>query len=422
MFFPKFVYLTKNTPFFPILHVFVPLNDVRAYSAWSWKTTLITWIFGRAWYPLDIRVAPPRAQTLIIVHYFQQYISGIHSILFFYSPTDAKNGRPQFKRKFHESWFITEPRAFGASHLPFTQPVTIDNVDIESQHSRTPYITCQEWNEEPQKYPEFFSSSMECISHTSSGKIESKNNEVEVKVKVRYPMEIFTTLVAVSNGTEKELPRNKYTVHFFQDNVVVVKVRLPKRGQYALTICGTPYGVGEEIKGSLNFPLVTYQIIETGEESLAPFPQVSGGLGPSWKFKLHGFSTSTKTPFLEAKNGKVDIEVKCRNGIKIKPMSSSFTQHGDVNGGEKLDNFIYGERCTDNRVVYHIRCPKIGTYVFKIYVKYGDNDRDSGKYEQGSSFQISCSGAPTKEKFPNENSSLWGPNDTMSKFGISTSK
>ena len=54
---PKFVYMTKNTPLFPILHVFAPLNDVRAYSAWSWKTTLITWIFGRAWYPLDIRVA-----------------------------------------------------------------------------------------------------------------------------------------------------------------------------------------------------------------------------------------------------------------------------------------------------------------------------------------------------------------------------
>ena len=56
--FQKFVYMTKNTRFFPILHVFAPLNDVRAYIAWSWKTTLITWIFGRAWYPLDIRVAP----------------------------------------------------------------------------------------------------------------------------------------------------------------------------------------------------------------------------------------------------------------------------------------------------------------------------------------------------------------------------
>ena len=60
MSFPKFVYMPKNTPFFQILHVFAPLNDVRAYSAWSWKTTLITWIFGRAWYPLDIFECPPQ--------------------------------------------------------------------------------------------------------------------------------------------------------------------------------------------------------------------------------------------------------------------------------------------------------------------------------------------------------------------------
>ena len=35
---------TKNT-LIPILHVFAPLNDVRAYIAWSWKVTLITWFF-----------------------------------------------------------------------------------------------------------------------------------------------------------------------------------------------------------------------------------------------------------------------------------------------------------------------------------------------------------------------------------------
>ena len=49
----------KTHPFFPILHVFAPLNDVRAYSAWSWKTTLITWIFGRAWYPPWHSSGPP---------------------------------------------------------------------------------------------------------------------------------------------------------------------------------------------------------------------------------------------------------------------------------------------------------------------------------------------------------------------------
>ena len=51
--------MTKNIPFFPILHVFAPLNDVRAYIAWSWKTTLITWIFLRGWYPTSNTSGPP---------------------------------------------------------------------------------------------------------------------------------------------------------------------------------------------------------------------------------------------------------------------------------------------------------------------------------------------------------------------------
>ena len=58
MSFPKFVNMTKNTPFFWILLVFAPLNDVCAYIAWSWKTTLITWIFLRGWYPTSNTSGP----------------------------------------------------------------------------------------------------------------------------------------------------------------------------------------------------------------------------------------------------------------------------------------------------------------------------------------------------------------------------
>ena len=54
----KFVNMTKNTPFFPILHVFAPVNDVRLYIAWSWNTTLITWIFYEDGIQLQIQVAP----------------------------------------------------------------------------------------------------------------------------------------------------------------------------------------------------------------------------------------------------------------------------------------------------------------------------------------------------------------------------
>ena len=65
----SFQNLSKNTPFFQIFAHFAPLNNVRAYSAWSWKTTLITWNFGRAWYPPWQSSGPPghfdRASTKI---------------------------------------------------------------------------------------------------------------------------------------------------------------------------------------------------------------------------------------------------------------------------------------------------------------------------------------------------------------------
>ena len=64
MSFPKFVNMTKNTLFFPILQVFAPLNNVRAYIAWSWKTTLITWIFFRGWYPTSNTSTPPPPPVL----------------------------------------------------------------------------------------------------------------------------------------------------------------------------------------------------------------------------------------------------------------------------------------------------------------------------------------------------------------------
>ena len=59
----------KNTPFFPILHVFTPLNDVRAYIAWSWKTTLITWIFFfyEDGIQLQIHLPPPPACTWSVI-------------------------------------------------------------------------------------------------------------------------------------------------------------------------------------------------------------------------------------------------------------------------------------------------------------------------------------------------------------------
>ena len=74
----------KTHPFFPILHVFAPLKDVRAYSAWFRKTTLITWIFGRAWYhPWHSSGPPPGYEFLGSSHTLRQtQIRVCHPTLF----------------------------------------------------------------------------------------------------------------------------------------------------------------------------------------------------------------------------------------------------------------------------------------------------------------------------------------------------
>ena len=48
----------KTHPCFPSLHVFALLNDVRAYIAWSWKTTLITF-FSRMISNFKYKCLPP---------------------------------------------------------------------------------------------------------------------------------------------------------------------------------------------------------------------------------------------------------------------------------------------------------------------------------------------------------------------------
>ena len=62
---------------------FAPLNDVRTYSAWSWKTTLITWVFGRAWYPLWYDCPPGLRPLVMLVHHGHdgtRFMPGIYAM------------------------------------------------------------------------------------------------------------------------------------------------------------------------------------------------------------------------------------------------------------------------------------------------------------------------------------------------------
>ena len=50
-----------------------PKRCTRVQCLVQKKTTLITWIFGRAWYPLDIRVGPPPPpKTHLFLYYYRK--------------------------------------------------------------------------------------------------------------------------------------------------------------------------------------------------------------------------------------------------------------------------------------------------------------------------------------------------------------
>ena len=71
--------MAKNTPFFPILHVFAPLNDVRAYIAFPGKTTLLHDFFYEDDIQLQIQVPPPRYSLPLEENKFSMYKSILSS-------------------------------------------------------------------------------------------------------------------------------------------------------------------------------------------------------------------------------------------------------------------------------------------------------------------------------------------------------
>ena len=84
MSFPKFVYMTQNTPFFPILHVFAPLNPGGATQVWfGWGRTSETWKVDPFLYQIlpknethfYTRATNFKQKLLKISHYFPKLLS-----------------------------------------------------------------------------------------------------------------------------------------------------------------------------------------------------------------------------------------------------------------------------------------------------------------------------------------------------------
>ena len=278
---------------------------------------------------------------------------------------------------------------------------------------KPPYDSCREWNSLPVKDPAYFSYDAECISH-KTGEIKSKTNQVEIVTKLRYDMEVYIILKEIKRGKETGKISDQYTMHYISEDRLGVNIRLPKSGEYVVNLCGIAYGMSKEDATTAHFNrMVTYKIVETGGEKIAPFLVSSGlGLGASRKFKSSGMIAMVPSPLIEAKNGKASIEVICKNGIL--PMLCGLSHEEDR--AKDLSNYTYAEVQSKKRACFHIRCPKPGSYVFTISVKYKD---DNSGYLQSAVFIILCNEPGSKESYPNDTKSvLWGPAEFMRELGI----
>ena len=103
--FQNLLLLPKTHPFFPILHVFAHLNDVRRYISWSWKTTLITWFFYEDDIQLQIQVVPS-------VHIFSnkalppEDVSFIYLVIYFVAISTATN-TTLYYTYLNNNWSVT---------------------------------------------------------------------------------------------------------------------------------------------------------------------------------------------------------------------------------------------------------------------------------------------------------------------------
>ena len=72
------LYNQKHTRFSNFARFCTP-KRCTTYSAWSWKTTLFTWIFWRNWYPPWHSSGPPGVASSIEEHY--THSAGVHTKL-----------------------------------------------------------------------------------------------------------------------------------------------------------------------------------------------------------------------------------------------------------------------------------------------------------------------------------------------------
>ena len=218
-----------------------------------------------------------------------------------------------------------------------------------------PENSIQEWG------PTFRSekAGLQAITHTT-GTVKMLKGEADVEFKADDDVEILAKL---SGSSDDNLEH--YVIHYRDGDKIIVRTKVPEKGQYALKIFSKRKG--EE--GSFN-GVCTYLVdADTAPVDKAPFPNVNNGLvGPSSKFGSVLKLLSPNTYMNETDETEMLFIFKVLSQVDLMCHLKKGKQDGST--VDKTDMVM--ESKEGDKYTCHVRFPEPGNYLLEVFSRPSD--------------------------------------------------
>ena len=206
------------------------------------------------------------------------------------------------------------------------------------------------------------------VSHKDAT-IEAEDGTVQIRLKADRNVDLVHELH--SNCKSKEDLQN-YVVHHTDGDDIILNVKLPESGEYALNLYAKDTGTD----GTL--PNVCSYLVTSDQPAFdtTPFPSVSdGSVGITDPGRTLGVEcASHQTAFIEApESGELDIDLK---------LSCACTLKGNLNfqngtQSEDRDKYMFLTQDEKNNAKLRLRLPDSGMYSLKVFGKSRNKEGSS---------------------------------------------
>lgn len=192
--------------------------------------------------------------------------------------------------------------------------------------------------------------------------VKSKDGMIEIRMKAKDALNIRYTLQS-NDADEAELKNQAYTRR--EGDEVIVSMRLPKKGEYALNLYASKEGTDGEM------PLITNYLVNVERDNacLKPFPKLHGGNTGKGAFaKDLGVQAITEpSGTLKTEDGNIDLEFEHDIGVDM------FCQIDNVDLDKKLlsESGNVSNGLTSSK--FEAQLPLIGEYSVNTYARMKDD-------------------------------------------------